>query len=569
MCIQNGDQTVLGLSPDLSRAEKVSFVGTLKNPLIFRDAMLMLRQIVVSDTRQKKKERTEFFTWLNEEIERQIATHEKYMSANIRSDLLNKINDLQNYKESLNIKLDGLAKAKSQLKKEVDKYDAWSDYYKLERKFWQFIRTRDISLWYVLDPVITVHPDQVSFEAFSLDESTYGCLSVSMDEFELKQQPQLGTTNIDFSDKLAREMERFRTYTNVELSVNPGGFTVDTGVMPEYIEKKIELPESWIKGFNQVSGAASLGGVDITLTPVDMYDICSFLRRFKANKSPRYMKWILEPEKPVKIVFEPFGKVMELQSVYHGKKKREEKIWGRRRWLVIEKIIPHVKSFTVRLLGFGMPQFIIGDMGSMKMTVGFSSWSSNDWVKGTAFNILSGFIGNGNYENVYSLLKEHRFLSFDSIANKLNVSKTINKAGVGMLLRRGEGYFDPVLDVVRFRQLLSVPIDKSLYETTPMEIKVQEHIQEGMANFTIKINNEMELIAANSYKDGNAELVIDQDGQISKVKCKCSEFNRGSRNISEPCSHILALYSTTSKFMQLEFVPDREYKINDILEILL
>ena len=55
MCIQNGDQTVLGLSPDLSRAEKVSFVGTLKNPLIFRDAMLMLRQIVISDTRKKKK----------------------------------------------------------------------------------------------------------------------------------------------------------------------------------------------------------------------------------------------------------------------------------------------------------------------------------------------------------------------------------------------------------------------------------------------------------------------------------------------------------------------------------
>ncbi|HEY9063241.1 MAG TPA: hypothetical protein VIO64_22505 [Pseudobacteroides sp.] len=591
MCVQSGDQTVLGLSPDLSREEKVSFSGTLKKPLIFRDAMLMLRQIVVSDTRQKKKERTEFFIWLNEEIERQIEKHEKYMSLGKKSDLQSKINDLQNYKESLDIKLEGLTKARISLKKEVDKYDAWNDYYKLERKFWQFIKTRDLSLWYVLDPVITVHPDQVSFEAFSLDESTYGCLSVSMDEFELKQTPQLGTTNIDFSDKLAREMERFRTYTNVELAVNPGGFTVDSGVMPEYVEKKIDLPESWIKGFNQVSGAASLGGVDITLTPVDMYDICSFLRRFKANKSPRYMKWILEPEKPIKIVFEPFGKVMELQSVYNGKKKREEKIWGRNRWLVIERIIPHVKSFTIRLLGFGMPQFIIGDMGSMKMTIGFSSWSSNDWVKGTAFNILGGFIGSGNYENVYSLLKAHRFLSIDSISDKLNVSsETVNKAGVGMLLRRGEGYFDPILDVVRFRQLCNVPIDKALYETTSMEIKVQEHMQEGLSNFKLMVNNDMELVAYNAFKDTGStsqnegyysrnqhvipkliqtELTVDQDGQISKVKCTCSEFNRGSRNISEPCSHILALYVTTSKFLQLEFRPGREYKINDILEMLI
>ena len=59
--------------------------------------------------------------------------------------------------------------------------------------------------------------------------------------------------------------------------------------MPEHIEKKIYLPESWIKGFNQVSCAASLGGIEIELSSVDMYDICCFLRRHKAHKSPRYM----------------------------------------------------------------------------------------------------------------------------------------------------------------------------------------------------------------------------------------------------------------------------------------
>ena len=151
-----------------------------------------------------------------------------------------------------------LTNLKNDVKTEIDKHDIWHDYNKIEKDFWKFIYKRDSALWMVLDPVITVHPDQVTFEAFSLDESTYGCLSVGMEEFELIEKPQLGTTNIDFSAKLAREMERFRTYTDVELSVNPGGFTVDTGVMPEYVEK-IDLPESWIKGFNQVSSAASLG----------------------------------------------------------------------------------------------------------------------------------------------------------------------------------------------------------------------------------------------------------------------------------------------------------------------
>ena len=65
MCVNKGNEKVLGLSPDLSRDEKVSFLGKLKHPLIFRDAMLMLREIVISDTSIKKKERVEFFEWLD------------------------------------------------------------------------------------------------------------------------------------------------------------------------------------------------------------------------------------------------------------------------------------------------------------------------------------------------------------------------------------------------------------------------------------------------------------------------------------------------------------------------
>ncbi len=591
LCLQQEGQTVLGLSPDLSRDEKVSFEGRLKRPLVFRDAMLMLRQIVISDTRQKKKERAEYFAWLEQEIERRMLLHEKYIPG-VREGILKDMDGLRDQLAQKDTEIAKLVAVKNDLKKEIDSYDVWKDYYKIERDFWKFIKERDTSLWFVLDPVITVHPDKVTFEAFSLDESIYGCLSVNMDEFEMVQEPHLGTTNIDFSAKLAREMERFRTYTNVELSVNPGGFTVDTGIMPEYVEKKIELPETWIKGFNQVSAAASLGGIELELEPVDLYDICSFLRRHKANKSPRYMKWIMEPGKHIRVLFEPFGKELELKAVYNGKKKREEKIWGSRRWLVIEKVIPLAGSFKIRLLGFGMPQFIIADMGNMKMTIGFTSWSANDWVKGTAFNIIGGFIGNGNYNEIYQLLKEHRYLTLEEIDSKLkNSSKARNKAGIGMLIRRGEGFFDPVSNTVRFRQLCNTPINKELYETTQMELNVQRNLEEGLANFRLKFTDEREFVATHSFKIPNTkynnwkyrgtedynrehdltqtELAIDEDGQISKVKCTCSEFNRGCRNISEPCSHILALYVSASKFVHLELDEMVEYKIDDILEMLL
>ncbi len=575
-CMQAGDKATLGLSPDLSRDEKVSFSGKLKHPLLFRDAMLMLREIVISDTGMKTKERPEYFEWLDQEIERRINEHKEYMP-NVREALKKEIDtyDVQLFHQNHEIKK--LLDIQKNLQKQIDDYDAWKDYNKIERDFWKFIKDRDYSLWFVLDPVITVHNDQVSFEAFSIDESIYGCLSVAMDEFDLLQKPALGTTNIDFSVKLEKEMQRFRSYTDVTLSINPEGFTVDNDIVPEYVEKKIDLPDTWIKGFNQVSSAAALSGIEIELSPSDMYDICAFLRKHKEKKSPRYMKWILEPGQRVQIVFEPFGTVITLNAVYNGQQRREEKIWGRRRWLVTEKLIPLSKAFYVRLLGFGMPQFIRADMGTMQMVIGFSSWSSNDWVKGTAFNIMAGFTGMGCYDRVYPLMKNKRCLSMNEIYNNIPGTKNNKtKAGIGMLFRRGEGYFDIASNKVRFRQLCNTPIPEELYEVTDIERDVQKYSKLTFDNMTVRYTQRKEFIFSTKYSQhglvpsDNTEIVIDQDGQITKVDCCCSKFKRGEKNISDPCAHILALYVASFKLLKLKNLEyDKEYKINDIMEMLL
>ena len=575
-CMQAGDKTTLGLSPDLSRDEKVSFSGKLKHPLLFRDAMLMLREIVISDTGKKTKERPEYFEWLDQEIERRINAHKEYMP-NVRKALSKEIDtyDVQLFHQNNEIKK--LIDIQKNLQKQIDEYDTWRDYNKIEKSFWKFIKDRDYSLWFVLDPVITVHNDQVSFEAFSIDESVYGCLSVAMDEFDLLQKPELGTTNIDFSAKLEKEMQRFRSYTDVTLSINPEGFTVDNDIVPEYVEKKIDLPDTWIKGFNQVSSAAALSGIEIELTPSDMYDICAFLRKHKEKKSPRYMKWILEPGQRVQIVFEPFGTVITLNAIYNGSQRREEKIWGRRRWLVAEKLIPLSQSFHIRLLGFGMPQFIRADMGTMQMVIGFSSWSSNDWVKGTAFNIMAGFTGQGCYDRVYPLMKKKRCLSMEEIYHNLpGIKNDRAKAGIGMLFRRGEGYFDMVNNKVRFRQLCNTPIPEELYEVTDIENNVQKYSKFTFDNMTVKYTQRKEFIFSTKYSQqnlvpsDNTEVIIDQDGQITKVDCCCRKFKRGEKNISEPCAHILALYVASFKLLKLKDLEyDKEYKINDIMEMLL
>lgn len=571
VCLQAENYITLELSPDLSRDEKVSFVGRLKHPLVFRDAMLMLRQIVISDTRIKKKDYGDFFAWYNQEIERRMIDNENFLKV-WRKELKADIDKLKTQLNDVNQNISEAHANLMKIKSTVNNLGIWDNYHALERQFWKYIRSRDSALWMVLDPVITVHPDQVSFEAFSVDESIYGCLAVKMDEFEIKGTPKLGTTNIDFSIKLAKEMERFRTYNEVELSINPEGFSVDSGVSPEYVEKKIDLPESWIKGFNQVSAAASLNGFEITLSPLDIYDICSFLRRNKAKTSPRAMKWIFEPNTPVKVLFEPWDKELELSTIYHGKRKHVERIWGRRRWLIVEKVIPIAKSFKLQLFGFGMPQFLIADLGLFTMTIGFTSWSSNDWVKGTAFNIMGGFIGKGN-DNIRDLLKKNRVMNFESLKGKVSsaTDKEI-KASIGALFRKGEAYYDLNAKVYRYRQLLNVPLPMELYEITQLERDVLDEMRKPMRNFNLTLTTNHELEARSSFsetiskryyqdrvKTFDTKIILDQDKQISKVSCGCREFKRGPRNISAPCKHILSLYINVSNYMELPLTPNKTY----------
>lgn len=289
------------------------------------------------------------------------------------------------------------------------------------------------------------------------------------------------------------------------------------------------------------------------------------------------MKWILEPQQRIKIEFQPFGTVLTLNAVYQGTQKREEKIWGRRRWLVVEKLLPFAKAFYVRFLGFGMPQFIRADMGTLQMTIGFSSWSSNDWVKGTAFNIMAGFTGNGIYNRVFKLLKQERALSMQEIFDHFSEEKQDRvKAGIGMLFRRGEAYFDIINKKVRFRCLCNKPIPEELYEITDIERQVEKYREKTFDNMRVQYTPKKEFIFSTRYDEEKhsprsfTEIVIDQDAQIAKLDCSCSVFKRGAKNLSEPCAHVLALYVAAFKLLKLEGLEyNKVYKINDIMEMLL
>ena len=166
-------------------------------------------------------------------------------------------------------------------------------------------------------------------------------------------------------------------------------------------------------------------------------------------------------------------------------------------------------------------------------------------------------------------------MTMDEISGCLPNQKSDQvKAGIGMLLRRGEGYFDIINDSVRFRQLCNAPIPEELYEVSDLELDVGKISKLTFDNMTVRYSHQHEFIFTTIYKENgqasDTELVIDQDGQITKLNCSCAKFKRGERNLSDPCAHILALYVASYKLLKLKNLEyGKEYKINDIMEMLI
>src|SRR5262249_17586483 len=117
---------------------------------------------------------------------------------------------------------------------------------KAKRAYFDYLYQKDREAWFVLDPVITVHPDEVFFECFSQDESSYGRLGTGYEVFKNIGNLACGTTNIDYSSALYDEFQKIRSYKTTKFEVDPSGFDVRTEGEQEYKEVKIDLPDSWV-----------------------------------------------------------------------------------------------------------------------------------------------------------------------------------------------------------------------------------------------------------------------------------------------------------------------------------
>ena len=523
----SGSSTQMSFAPDLHR-EPTYFVGELRQKIEFREAISALHDVVVSDLRFKPKDKTAYKEWAaqREQIDWQSVVAQK-------SELAGKIKVLQDELNDLNSR----------------KSARWKPFYDARRKYYDYLYQKSRDLWFVLDPVITVHPDEVFFECFSEDESSYGRLGANYEVFENVGEFACGTTNIDYSAALYDEFQKIRTYKNTKFEIDPSGFEVATTNENAFKEVKIDLPDSWVRGFLQVSSAMSLPTVKFDLHPLDVYNICFVLRRKKERESPRSLRYILTPNEPVKIILEPWNiEIRCPRSIYEGTEAHDIRVWGRRRLLILERLISVAKKFTVHLLGTGMPSFYVADLGDLNFTLGLSGWTANDWSKSGNFDLLAprATVDDFTKQQIFNGLKETWYETPAKLASRLNLDQATVLGALSAYTQAGRAIYDLNKGVYRVRELTRepLPFDKLRFANEREEFAAK-FINENAVSLSKKvINSDNVLEIAGSVKDKNkiyeVSLSIDSDERLAQANCACNFFMM-NKLFKGPCEHILAV----------------------------
>jgi hypothetical protein len=520
----------LTLAPNLRR-DRVSFDGTLRSPLRFREAISALHDVVISDLRYKPRDKSSYEAYKAEQRKREEGIRQAAMQT-ARVELLGKQPEpVPPALEKQYAKLRGL-------------------YWGARQSYANYLSWHDPEMWRLLmpcDPVITVAPDVLFFECFSADESSYGCLTVGRDAFSTEESVALGTTNVDYSWALYEQFQKLRSYRQTRFTVDPSGFEVKTEQQADYREEKIDLPQSWLRGFLQLQSAMSLPMRRVPVSREGLYSVLAWLKRHKARRSPRAVRFELEPGKPVVLVLEPWEQRIVLHSTpYPGKKAETVRTWGRDRLRVLARLLPLMDDADVYLLGTGLPSFWSIRMGEMRLLLGLSGWTANDWTGGSALDQLAPPVEPSNelIGDIAGTFKQSPALTFEQIRQRTGGAPAYVAVGLNKLAQMGQLIHDLPAGLYRWRQIMPVAVSMAQLGPESPETAAAKELD---ARGQVAIGRDERspsglrvLVGKAGDRTKDVELVLDLDGRILRGKCSCSHHHQfGLRK--GPCRHLQAL----------------------------
>jgi hypothetical protein len=257
------------------------------------------------------------------------------------------------------------------------------------------------------------------------------------------------------------------------------------------------------------------------------------------------VRFELEPGRPVTLVLEPWEKRIVLHSTpYLGPRAETIRTWGRDRLRVLARLLPLAEGADVYLLGTGLPSFWSVRLGDMRLLLGLSGWTANDWTGGSALDQLAPPVEPSTdlLGDIAATFKQAPALTFEQVRQRTGGSAPYVAAGLNRLALMGQLIHDLAGGVYRWRQIM--PVALALNEVGPESPETEAGRQLVAKG---KVHNVVEERTAGGLRvvqglvpERGVQVTLDGDGRILRGKCTCSHHHQyGLRR--GPCRHLQAL----------------------------
>lgn len=383
-----------------------------------------------------------------------------------------------------------------------------------------------------LDPVVTIDERGLAIEVFSADESAYARLHFKAGEAYTAEKMAPGTTHLALGKEIIQSLAQMRSYRASTLELTPS----ESGT-----ERHLRVPYRWVRALGQVQAASTLPTQSFELAPVDLYNVLLVLRLHKPKKSPRALRYELVPGLVPRVVLEPWDRVIESSSEpYRGNRPQVVRTWGRKRLGVLARLLPHVKSVRVQLVGAGLPAYYVLDLGDATLTLALSGWTDSGWAGIATFDLLvPGSVDDVLARQVLDAVKTNGARgagkSLDELAERTGRSRGEVRDAVLAQMQQGLIVHDLASRKFVHRALFAEPLDaaKLRYRDAREEAAHRLLAVEGQVKLTkvhdlggegVRIEGEAEDRAA--HRTYRTSFTIDREGRTVDASCTSPQFRR-------------------------------------------
>jgi SWIM zinc finger len=373
----------------------------------------------------------------------------------------------------------------------------------------QMVRARILAA----DPVVTSNGDRLRFESFSACAGVYARLD--LEPGVLDGRPSAwGTTNVDFNPPMRAALARVREADAMLLHVGHDEVRVTT-LAGSAVERKVPLPERWLKGFAEVQVASSHMVLRNELSAVEARRFLQSLPRARS----RSVAWATPAGRGLRLTSRPDDAAVCLA--------------GPERLRLLEKLLPQARVLRV-----------YGPVPAPDRVAEPSAWElvldSARVVFTVSPELFRGFSGEGGVladlaasdeevvESVAERLHGEPEIDPELVSTETGLPRTAVQTALGALGAAGRVGYDLSASAFFHREL---PYDRHVLEAMhPRLLGARELVEQG----AVRLEGE----DGATVRSGDAEYVVRFGPEGARCTCAWFARHRGERG---PCKHVLAV----------------------------